>query len=135
MKLPVQSPPGRDVIVLPKFNYVLAQHRIGFRKIVFRQVWNRKLQNLGFEEGPSRKQLFDVIWGEGGHNCAPVGNDGNQTFRIQLPQGFANRNSADLELIRDRVLPELGALRDLSPNDLVAQFIGNCRSERLSWDC
>src|SRR5579863_6845432 len=120
MKLPIQSPPRGDVIVAPKFANVLAQHGIGFRKIIFRQVWNRELQDLGFEQGANRKELFDIIGGQGGHNRAPVRKDGDQTFRIQLPERFANRDSADLELTGDRVLAELNTLRDLSSNNLVA---------------
>ena len=112
MKLPVQAPPRRDVVVPPKFIHVLAQHGVGFRKIFFRQVRNRKFQNLGLEQGANRKQLFDIVGRQGGHNCAPVRNDGNQTFRVQLPQRFANRNSADVVLTRDGVLPELSALRE-----------------------
>src|ERR1017187_864721 len=134
MKLPVQSPPRRNVVVPPQFTYIFAQHSCGFRKVVFCKAWNRKFQNLGLEQGANRKELFDIIGGQGGYNCAPVRNNGNQTFCVQLPQGFANRNSADLVLSRDCVLPELGALRELTPNNLVAQFIGNRRSERLSRD-
>src|ERR1017187_1768594 len=58
MKLPVQSPPRRNVVVPPQFTYIFAQHSCGFRKVVFCKAWNRKFQNLGLEQGANRKELF-----------------------------------------------------------------------------
>src|SRR5580692_13041765 len=96
---------------------------------------NRSLQNFRFEQCPNRKQLFDISWGQGGYNRPPVGDDCDQTLGVKLPQRFANRNTADMVLSRDRVLTELSAFRNFSANNLVAQLIGNRRSERLSRDC
>src|SRR5579863_768494 len=134
MKLPVQASPRRDVVVPPKFTHIFLQDRIRFRKIVFRQVRNRKFQNLRLEQSANRKKLFHVIGRQGWYNRAPVRNNGNQSLRIQLTKRFANWNPADLVLTRNSVLSELSALRNFSANNLVAQLIGNRRSERLSRD-
>ena len=60
-----------------------------------------------------------------GTTAPRFGHDGDQTLSIELPQGFADRNPADVILDCDGILPQLSALRNLSANNLVAQLIGH----------
>ncbi len=61
MKSPIQMAPSGNMIVKSQFVHVLFQNRLRFRKILLCEKRNRELEDLGFEQGSNRKQLFDVI--------------------------------------------------------------------------
>ena len=108
------------MFLLPQFTYVLLQNRIGFREIFPRQMRDRELQDLWLKQRADGKQFSDVAGRQGRDDGAPVGNDGDQAFGIQLTESFPDRDAADLVLRSDGILTKLRSLRNLAANDLIA---------------
>ncbi len=123
MKLPVQASPSRDVFLATEFANVLAQHGVRLGEVFLSEMRYRQLQDFRLKKSADRKQFSNVTGREGRNDGAAVRDDSDQTFRIQLAECFADGNSTDLVLCGDGVLAELGAFRDFSPNDLLAQLV------------
>ena len=123
MKLLVEAAPSRDVFLATEFANILTQNGIGLGKIFLGEMRYRQFQDFRLEQCADGKQLANVIRREGRNDGAPVRDDCDQTFGVQLAEGFADGNSADLVLGGDRVLPKLGTLRNFAPDNLLAQFV------------
>ena len=132
MKLPIQSAPGGNVFLLAQFAHILTQHVVGFIEVLFGKMRYRQLQDFWLEQAADGKQFSNVIRRQRRNDRAAVGNDGNQTFGIQLTQGFTDRNATDSVLRCDGVLAELSSFRNFASNDLIAQLVGYGGRQRLA---
>ena len=63
-----------------------------------------------------------------------MGNDGDQAFALQQPQGLAQGNAADTELGRQYLLAKLGPLLQRAGKDPHAQLLGRRFRHRLAFD-
>lgn len=120
MELPVQPSPRGNVIVAAKLLDVLPQDSISTGEVFLGEVGNREFQNFRLEQSSNTKQFLDVFGRQSRNNRSAVRKNSDQALGIELPQCFPDRNSADLELIRYGVLPQLGALRYNTPDNLVS---------------
>ena len=77
VKLPVQPAPARDVILPIQVTHVAAQNCFCLRQVFFGEMRNRLLEHLGFEQGANREEFLNVFGRKSGHNCSPIGNNGN----------------------------------------------------------
>jgi len=132
VELPVQAAPGGNVFLLPQLADIFLQYRVSFSEVFFRKMRDGQLQDLWLEQGADRKQFSDVIGRKGWDDGAAVGDDCDQAFGIQLAEGFADWDAADLILRSDCVLAELSAFGNLASNNLIAQLVGNSRGQRLA---
>ncbi len=108
------------MFLLLQFAHILLQNCVGFSEVLCCKKGYRQLQNLRLQQSADGKQLSNVTGREGRDNGAAVGNDCDQSFGVQLAEGFTNGNAADLVLVRDCVLAELSSLRNLTSDDLIA---------------
>ena len=95
------------------------------KEVILGQQRYRVFQYFRFQQGAYGKKFFHIVGRQFGDNGSSIRNNRDQPFGVQLPERLANRDAADVVLIRDQILAELSAFLDFSPDDLIAKSIGD----------
>lgn len=75
---------------------------------------------------------FDELIGvEFGHPSTAVCSQHDQPVALETPKGFANRNSADVKLLRENFLPNTAARNEATSQDVLSQCVCDAVAEKI----
>ncbi|KIU28429.1 hypothetical protein SR39_25870 [Methylobacterium radiotolerans] len=126
----VQVAPAEDLAGLQR-RAVLLREGVEIADVVGGQVRCRELEQLRLELNAQLEDVLDLLERQARHDRPAMRHDPHELAGLQLQQGFADRDAADPELLRQGVLAQLHPRRQIPVQDLLAQGIRDGRRHGL----
>lgn len=95
------------------------------RDLRFAGLFGEEARGKSFEDGANGVDFASFFDGEGADNRALVGNDGDEAFRLELAEGFANHSAGDAHHGDEFAFDEALAGIETAGDDGLAEFIEN----------
>ena len=114
------EPPQRVDVAAPPHGIHVVQQFADFRDFGRRRVFRRKPRRHALERLAHVEQLGQILFAERAHDQAGA-RSRDESFGLELAQGFAHRRAADVQLIGQRVAAQPLARRQVALQDAVPQ--------------
>ena len=113
---------------------VLVEDVLGNREIFRGEIGYRLAEDVAFKHCACFEDLPYLLGRERRNDRAAIRDDGDETFRGEMAESFADRDAAGLKFPGDVVLAELLALVKTACQDLFTKAFGDSGGQRLPRD-